>query len=147
VYRRILGPVYSYENEKENWRILTNKETYAMVKRTTITETIRLNRLRWFGHVQRMEENRIPKKVSDMKLLRMTRNRRILHMPMERMRRTGGQYHIFFLSSLPEAPYWLQHTFRGRTSGYFLRVFQTTVFLSLVIAALLILLRISASVS
>ena len=30
VYRRILGPVY--DNEKENWRILTNKEIYAMVK-------------------------------------------------------------------------------------------------------------------
>jgi len=36
---------------------------YAMVKKSTITETIRLNRLRSFGHVQRMEENRIPKKV------------------------------------------------------------------------------------
>ena len=32
VYRRILGPVY--DNEKENWRILTNKEIYARVKRT-----------------------------------------------------------------------------------------------------------------
>jgi ABC-type ATPase involved in cell division len=29
VYRRILGPVY--ENEKENWRILTNKKIYAIV--------------------------------------------------------------------------------------------------------------------
>jgi hypothetical protein len=28
-----------------------------------IIETIRLNRLRWFGHVQRMEGNRIPKRV------------------------------------------------------------------------------------
>jgi hypothetical protein len=27
VYRRILGPVY--DNEKENWRIVTNKEIYA----------------------------------------------------------------------------------------------------------------------
>jgi hypothetical protein len=50
VYRGILGPVY--DKEKENWRILTNKEIYAMVKNPTITETIRLHRLRWFGHVQ-----------------------------------------------------------------------------------------------
>jgi len=61
VYRRILGPVY--DNEKENWRILTNKEIYASFKKRTITETIRLNRLCWFGHVQRMEGNRIPKRV------------------------------------------------------------------------------------
>ena len=32
VYRRILGPIY--DNEKENWRILTNKEIYARVKKT-----------------------------------------------------------------------------------------------------------------
>jgi hypothetical protein len=35
---------------------------YTLVNKPTITETIRLNRLCWFGHVQRMEENRIPKK-------------------------------------------------------------------------------------
>jgi hypothetical protein len=33
---------------------------YAGVKKPTIIETMRLNRLHWFGHVQRMEENRIP---------------------------------------------------------------------------------------
>ena len=32
LYRRILGPVY--DNEKEIWRILTNKEIYASVKKT-----------------------------------------------------------------------------------------------------------------
>ena len=32
VYRRILGPLY--DNEKENWRILTNKEICAIVKKT-----------------------------------------------------------------------------------------------------------------
>jgi hypothetical protein len=31
VYRRILGPVY--DNKRENWRILTNKEIYVMVKK------------------------------------------------------------------------------------------------------------------
>ena len=98
---------------------------YASVKKPTIIETIGLNRLRWFGHVQRMGENRIPKRVLYMnlgttrlrsrprnrwqyevredgrivdeevwqekvhnteewkKLLRMARNRHILHMPME----------------------------------------------------------------
>ena len=32
VYRRILGPVY--DNEKENWRILTTEEIYANIKKT-----------------------------------------------------------------------------------------------------------------
>jgi hypothetical protein len=96
-----------------------------MRMKKTKTKTIRLNRLCWLGHVQRMEENRIPKRVLYMdlettrvkgrprkrrqdevwedgrivgdegwqekvynreewkKLLRMARNRHILHMPME----------------------------------------------------------------
>jgi hypothetical protein len=39
-----------------------------MVKKPITIETIRLNRLCWFGHVQRMEENRIPKNVVYMNL-------------------------------------------------------------------------------
>jgi hypothetical protein len=119
MYRRILGPAYG--NEKENWKILTNKEIYAILKKPTITETIRPHTLRFFGHVKRMEGNRIPKRVLYMnletirprnrwqdevrengrivgaeewqekvynregwkKLLKTTRNRRILHMSME----------------------------------------------------------------
>jgi hypothetical protein len=53
MYIRILVPVYN--NEKENWRILTNEEIYAVLKKPTITETIKLHRLCWFGYVQRME--------------------------------------------------------------------------------------------
>jgi hypothetical protein len=55
-------------NEKEIRRILTDKEIYAIVKKPTIIETIRLQRLRCFEHVQRMEENRIPKRVLYMDL-------------------------------------------------------------------------------
>jgi hypothetical protein len=66
VYRGILGPVH--DNGKENWRILTNKEIYAILKKPAITETVRLHRLHWVGHVQRMEENRIPKRVLYMNL-------------------------------------------------------------------------------
>ena len=61
MYRRILGSVY--DDKKGNWRILTNKEMYASVKKSAIIETIRLNRLHWLGHVQGMEENRIPKRL------------------------------------------------------------------------------------
>jgi hypothetical protein len=42
---------------------LTDKEIYTIVKKPAITETIMLHRLCWFGHVQRMEENRIPETV------------------------------------------------------------------------------------
>jgi hypothetical protein len=66
VYRRILGPVY--DNEKGNWRILNNKEIYAIAQTPTITETIRLHRLCCFGHGYRMEENRISKLVLYMNL-------------------------------------------------------------------------------
>jgi len=66
VYRRISGPVRG--NEKENRRILTSKEIYASVRKPTVIETVRLNRLCWFGHVQRMEESRIPKRVLYMNL-------------------------------------------------------------------------------
>jgi hypothetical protein len=39
-----------------------------MVKTPTITETIRLHSVRWLGHVQRIEEIRIPKRVLYMNL-------------------------------------------------------------------------------
>jgi hypothetical protein len=45
------------------------------LKKPTIIETIKLNRLRWFGHVQRMEDNRIPKNVLHMNLETRLRGR------------------------------------------------------------------------
>jgi hypothetical protein len=63
----ILVPVH--DNQKQNWRILTNKEIYETVKKKpTIMETIRIIRLQRFGHVQTMQENRIPKRVLCMNL-------------------------------------------------------------------------------
>jgi hypothetical protein len=53
VYRRILGPVH---DNKKNWEILTYKEIMQLLKKPTITETVRFHRLCWFGHVHRIEE-------------------------------------------------------------------------------------------
>jgi hypothetical protein len=53
MYRSILGPVYY--NEKENWRVLTNKEIYASVKKFPIIETIRLNRLGMYREWRKIE--------------------------------------------------------------------------------------------
>ena len=93
VYGRILGPVY--DNEKENWRLITNKEIYSSVKKPTIIETIKLHRLCWFGHVQRMEENRISKRVLYMNLgttrLRGRPRNRWQHEVREDGRIVGGE--------------------------------------------------------
>jgi len=47
---------------------INHKEIYTRVKKPTIMETLRLIRLFWFGLIQRMEENRIPKRVLYMNL-------------------------------------------------------------------------------
>jgi hypothetical protein len=90
---RILGPVC--DNEKENWRILTNKEINAIVKKPAITETIRLHRLCWFGHVQRMEEDRIPGRVLHINLettrLRGRPRKSWLDEVREDLRTVGGE--------------------------------------------------------
>ena len=44
------------------------KKFMQVLKIPTIIETIRLNRLHWFGHVQRVEGNRIPKRLLYMNL-------------------------------------------------------------------------------
>jgi len=74
IYRIILGPLY--DNEKEYFRLLTNEVIYANIKKPTLTETIRLHKLRWFGHVQSIEENSILKRVLNMNLESRPRGRR-----------------------------------------------------------------------
>jgi hypothetical protein len=49
-------------------KVLTNKEIYDIVKKPTVTETIRLHTLRWFGHAERVEGNKIPKRLLYMNL-------------------------------------------------------------------------------
>jgi len=57
--RRIYGPTY----EGGCWRPRWNNELYSLYKELNIVEDIKIRRLEWAGHIIRMEEERIPKKV------------------------------------------------------------------------------------
>ena len=57
--QRNLGPV----NNVHGWKIRYNFELYKMYKESQLTQYIRLQRLRWAGHVATMGENRIPRKL------------------------------------------------------------------------------------
>ena len=61
IYRRIFGPVF--DNKTNEWRILSNEELDKKSKGPNIMETIKINGLRWFGHVTWMSDNRLPKKL------------------------------------------------------------------------------------
>ena len=45
------------------WRIKTNDELKKLIKNKTIINYIRSQRLGWFGHVYRMPDERMVKKV------------------------------------------------------------------------------------
>ena len=52
-----------YVCEGNEWRILRNKELDQKGKEPNIVEVIKINGLRWLGHVSRMADNRLPKKM------------------------------------------------------------------------------------
>ena len=59
MYRRICGPKY----EKEEWKSRTNRELEEMSKGENIVKWIKGQRISWLGHLERMEEGRMPKKI------------------------------------------------------------------------------------
>jgi hypothetical protein len=57
MFRRIYGPKY----ENGEWRTRTNRELEEMSKGENIVRWIKGQRISWLGHLERMEENRMPK--------------------------------------------------------------------------------------
>jgi hypothetical protein len=55
--RKICGPI----NEVESWRIRTNKEIEDTLEGADIVKFIKSLRLRWCGHIERMNNERMPK--------------------------------------------------------------------------------------
>jgi len=59
MFRRICGPKY----ENGEWESRTNRELEEMSKGENILKWIKGQRISWLGHLERMEEDRIPKKI------------------------------------------------------------------------------------
>jgi hypothetical protein len=59
ILRRIYGPI----NENGQWRCGYNTELYELYKDIDIVNDVKLKRLQWAGHVVRLPEERIPRKV------------------------------------------------------------------------------------
>ena len=64
VLRRIFGAVL----DNQVWRIRYNQELYEKYKSMDLVTFIKLRRLEWAGHVYRMEECRIPRRVMEGRL-------------------------------------------------------------------------------
>jgi hypothetical protein len=61
--RNILRRIYGLTQEGGCWRPRWNNELYNLYKEPKVVEDIKIIRLEWTGHIIRMEEERIPKKV------------------------------------------------------------------------------------
>jgi hypothetical protein len=59
IFRRICGPKY----ENREWKSRTNRELEEMSKVENIVKWIKGQRISWLGHLERMEEDRMPKKI------------------------------------------------------------------------------------
>jgi len=59
IFRRIYGPKY----EDGEWKSRTNRELEGLSKGENIVKWIKGQRICLLGHLERMEENRMPKKI------------------------------------------------------------------------------------
>jgi len=59
IFRRIYGPKY----ENGEWKSRTNRELEEMRKGENIVKWIKGQRISWLGHLERMEEDRMPKNI------------------------------------------------------------------------------------
>jgi len=59
IFRRIYSPKYG----NGEWKSGTNQELDGMSKGENIVKWIKGQRISWLGHLERMEEDRMPKKI------------------------------------------------------------------------------------
>jgi len=59
LFRRMYGAKY----ENGEWKSRTNRELEEMSKRENIVKWIKGQRISWLGHLERMEEDKLSKKI------------------------------------------------------------------------------------
>jgi len=59
IFWRIYGPKY----EDGEWKIRTNRELEELNKGENIVKWIKGQRVSWLGHLERMEEDRMPNEI------------------------------------------------------------------------------------
>jgi hypothetical protein len=59
IFRRIYGPKY----EDGEWKSRMNRELEELIKGENIVKWIKGQKIGWLGHLERMEEDRMPKKI------------------------------------------------------------------------------------
>jgi hypothetical protein len=65
--RKILRKTYGRVKDRDNWKIRTNSELDTSTGGVNIVRYIKAQRLKWFGHIQRMEDDRMVKKLTNWK--------------------------------------------------------------------------------
>jgi hypothetical protein len=64
ILRKIFGPV---QDKDGSWRIRMNHKLSELIGNADIVRFVKSRRIAWLGHVMRMDEKRIPKRVLEWK--------------------------------------------------------------------------------
>jgi hypothetical protein len=62
--RKIIRKIYGPTKEGDSCRIRTNKEIKDIVQGADIVKFIKSSRIRWYGHVEIMQNQRMPKQIA-----------------------------------------------------------------------------------
>jgi hypothetical protein len=66
--RKILRKIYGPVQEGDTWRVRYNEELNGLIKGKDIVTFIKAQRIRWLGHVKRMEAGAMPRRMMEGRL-------------------------------------------------------------------------------